>query len=480
MVVPPPDHDCSLQKVVAELADRLAKLEHENAQLKKSLFGGRSERSKLPRLKVGAPPTADEVKAKRRARADAKAETPTVRTEHKVPEPLRRCTACGGTDLTPMGPGKSTFVWEFVPARFVRHEHVQEVLRCKCGGCVVTAPGAPKLVEKGRYGASFLAHLAVAKCADHLPIYRLEKEFARKGVPVARSTMNELLHRASTLLAPVWTRMLDVIRRRDVVLADETRLRIMKDANGKPKTGFVWTFGAADAQGGLDIAYQFADTRSGSIPKALLEGTKGVLLVDAYSGYNDVENVSSRRRAGCFAHVRRYFFDSLKTAPVGKKALDLIAELYRIEHEANESRLSETAHLELRKQRAGPIRARLREWLDGELPRHPPKSPLGVAIRYTLGQWDALGVFLEDARVPLDNNASERALRRIALGRKNYLFVGDVASGKSLAGLYSLVATCEARQINPFDYLRDVLARVQDHPANAIDDLLPSAWATGR
>jgi transposase len=98
-----------------------------------------------------------------------------------------------------MGPGKSTFVWEFVPARFVRHEHVQEVLRCRCGGCIVTAPGAPKVVEKGQYGASFLAHIAVAKCADHLPIYRLEKELARKGAPVARSTMNELLHRASTL-----------------------------------------------------------------------------------------------------------------------------------------------------------------------------------------------------------------------------------------------------------------------------------------
>ena len=121
--------------------------------------------------------------------------------------------------------------------------------------------------------------------------------------------------------------------------------------------------------------------------------------------------------------------------------------------------------------------ARFKDWLDAERTRHPPKSPLGVAIRYTLGQWNELGVFLDDARVPLDNNASERSLRRIALGRKNYLFVGDVAAGKSLAGLYSLVATCESRGINPFDYLADVLARVQDHPANAIDELLPGAWA---
>lgn len=126
------------------------------------------------------------------------------------------------------------------------------------------------------------------------------------------------------------------------------------------------------------------------------------------------------------------------------------------------------------------IRESFKAWLDAQRTRHPPKSPLGVAIRYTLGQWGELGVFLDDARVPLDNNASERSLRRIALGRKNYLFVGDVASGKSLAGLYSLVATCESRGINPFDYLADVLARVQDHPAKAIDELLPGAWAAAR
>jgi transposase len=477
MVMPPVDHECSLLGFVTDLADRLAKLEHENAQLKKSLFGKRSERSKLPRVKTGEPPTPEQVKATRRERAEAKAQTPTLRIEHKVPDALRRCSACGRTDLVPMGSGKTTYVWEFVPAKFVRHEHVQEVLRCRCGSCVVTAPGAPKVVEKGQYGASFLAHIAVAKCADHLPIYRLEKELARKGAPVARSTMNELLHRASTLLSPVWRRLLDVIRARDVVLADETRLRILKDAGGKPKTGFVWTFGAADARGGFDIAYHFAESRSGATPKALLEGTRGVLLVDGYSGYNDVEKVSTRRRAACLAHVRRYFFESLKTAPVAQEALDIITELYRVEHEAKERRLSETAYLEFRKLRAGPLRIRLKSWLYAQQAKHPPKSPLGVAIRYTLGQWDELGVFLSDPRVPLDNNASERALRRIALGRKNYLFVGDVASGKSLAGLYSLVATCESHGINPFDYLADVLARVQDHAANAIDELLPAAWA---
>jgi transposase len=480
MVVPPVDHECSLQGIVTELADRLTKLERENAQLKKALFGKRSERSKLPRVEPTEPASPEKTRATRQARAEAKAQTQTLRVDHKVPAEHRRCTACGRTDLVPMGPGKSTFVWEFVPAKFVRHEHVQEVLRCRCGGCVVTAPGAPKVIEKGKYGASFLAHIAVAKCADHLPIYRLEKELARRGIPIARSTMNELLHRSSTLLAPIWTRLQETILGRKIVLADETRLRILKDASGKPKTGFVWTFGSADAEGDFDVTYHFAENRSGSTPKKLLEGTKGVLLVDGYSGYNDVEKVSSRSRAACFAHVRRYFFESLKTAPVAQEALDLIGQLYRVDHDAKEKRLSDVARLRLRKTRAGPIRDALKAWLEKQRPRHPPKSPLGIAIRYTLAQWDELGVFLKNARVPLDNNASERSLRRIALGRKNYLFVGDVESGKSLAGLYSLVATCESRGINPFDYLVDVLTRVQDHPAKAMDALLPSAWAAAR
>lgn len=155
----------------------------------------------------------------------------------------------------------------------------------------------------------------------------------------------------------------------------------------------------------------------------------------------------------------------------------MITEIYRVEHDAKGRKLLGAAYLVFRKRRAGPIRKRLKAWLVAQSSRQLPKSPLGTAIRYALGQWDELGVFLTDAAVPLDNNASERSLRRIALGRRNYLFVGDIASGESLAGLYSLVATCESRGINPFDYLTDVIARVQDHPANAIDELLPGAWA---
>ena len=365
-----------------------------------------------------------------------------------------------------------------MPARFVRHEHVQEVLRCGCGDYVVTAPGTPKVIEKGRYGASLLAHLAVAKCADHLPLYRLEKDFARRGFPLARSTMNDLLHRTSELTQPLWQRLVEQIRVRPIVGADETRLLMQNDGTGKSKNGFVWTFVAADDHGDLDVAYIYTGSRSGETPKRLLDGTAGTLMVDAYSGYNAVEKVSRRKRAACHAHLRRYFHEALPTAPIAQEAIELILEIYRVEHDARAGDIVGTAqHRRLRRDRAGPARERLHAWLLHQQPRHPPKSPIATAIRYALNQWTELGRFLEDARVPLDNNASERSLRRVALGRKNFLFVGDVAAGMSIAGLYTLVATCEARGINPFAYLSDVIPRVQDHPKRRLDELLPGPWA---
>ena len=478
MVIPTVDHDCVLKDVVTELTNKLAKMEHELAQLKKAHIGPKSERRKMPQAIEKKDVTPDEQLATRRARAQEKTEIPSVREFHKVPEEQRHCPHCGNDKLEALGEGRTTSVFEFVPAKFVRHEHVQEVLRCRCNGYVVTAPGAPKVIEKGRYGASFLAHLAVAKCADHLPIYRLEKDFKRRGIPIARSTMNELLHRASELTKPIWTRVLDKIRLRPIVMADETRMRMQNDGNGKAKNGCVWTFVAQDDAGDLDVALMFADGRGGEVPKRILSGTDGFLLVDAYSGYNAVADVSTRKRAACHAHLRRYFHEALPTSPIAQEAMNIIGDLYRVERDARERGIVRTAsHLEFRKKNAVVVRDRLKIWLDTQLPLHPPKSPIGTAIRYGLSRWEDFGRFLDDARIPIDNNASERALRRVALGRKNFLFVGDIDAGTSIAGLYTLIATCEARGINPFAYLADVIPRVQDHPAARLDELLPGAWA---
>ncbi len=346
--MPPIDHECALLGVVTELSNQVEKLRHELAQLKKAHIGPKTERSKMPRVPT-TPSTPEERLAKRRAQAADRAQTETVRTEHKVPVEDRTCPSCGNDKLKPIGAGRTTTVFEFVPARFVRHEHVQEVLRCRCGDYVVTAPGVPKVIEKGRYGASLLAHLAVAKCADHLPLYRLEKDFTRRGFPLARSTMNDLLHRTSELTQPLWQRLVDLIRTRPIVGADETRLLMQDDGTGKSKNGFVWTFVAADEHGEQDVAYVFAGDRSGETPKRLLGGTKGTLIVDGYSGYNVVAEVSRRKRAACYAHLRRYFHEALPTAPIAQQAIDLILRIYRVEHDAKADDIIGTKkHLRLR------------------------------------------------------------------------------------------------------------------------------------
>lgn len=483
MVVPPVDHDCVLKDVVVTQANRIAQLEQDVAQLKKALIGPKTERSKMPRVDVGRKATPEQRLATRRANAAAKQKLETVRTELKVAAEAKTCPDCGAIDeMKPVGGGRETTVFEFIPATWIRHIYVQEVLRCECRNYVVTAPGAPKVIARGHYSASFLAHLAVAKCADSIPIYRLEKDYQRQGIPIARSTMNSLLHTASEITKPLWIRVLNNIKVRAVVQADETRLRMQKDENGKPKNGFVWTFVAEDDDGGTDVAYVYAGDRSGETPKRVLGDTKGWLLADAYSGYNHVANAAKRRRAGCHAHLRRYFHDALKTAAIAQEAIDLVLELYRVEYEARECGILKTAaHLKLRKAKSAPIRVELKSWLDAQKPKHRPTSAIGKAIKYALNHWDDFGRFLEDPRIRLDNNASESALRRVALGRKNYLFVGDVDAGSNIAGLYTLVATCEARGINPFAYLADVIPRVhEDLPDKELAALMPGAWAAAR
>ena len=490
------DHECALTAFVMEQQNKLQeqqkkldsvialaeRQQREIEQLKKSLIGPKSERSKKMASidkAIGKPPSTPEEKlARRRANAKAREQLQVETIEHKVPANERCCPQCGNDQLDPLGAGRTTEVLEYVPGRFVRRRHIQEVLRCRCNGHVVTAAGAPKVIEQGHYGASVIAHLIIAKCIDSLPIYRLEKSFAREGMHIKRSTMNDLFHKGADILEPLYKRLLEIIAKRHLVQADETRLRMLDDGEGKPQNGFIWTFVAADDKGGLDVAYRFAADRSGQTPREVLGGTSGFLLVDGFSGYNSIANVSSRIRAACHAHLRRYFHDSLTTSPVAQEAIDLILDLYRVEHDAKQLGIvGSNSHLELRKLRSAPARDRLKTWLDDNLNRHLPKSPIGVAIRYGLNQRAELGRFLDDARIPLDNNASERALRRVALGRKNFLFVGNANSGANIAGLYSLAATCEARSINPLTYLTDVLGRIGDHPASKLDELLPATWA---
>ncbi|RKH93068.1 IS66 family transposase [Corallococcus sp. AB038B] len=466
----------------------MTSLESKMAALERRVFGRKAE--KLPpvaeELRQTAPSPQDEAaraKAapeKRRARAARKAEeAPTREVRHAVPPESRHCPACGSEELKPLGEGRRTVVYEYVPAFFERQVHVQQVLSCACGQGVVTAPAPPKVVDKGEYGPGFLAHVVVSKCADAMPLHRLAQRVERGGVPMSRSTLTDLFHQAASVLLPLSQHLLQVIAAAEVVWADETPVRVL-DVK-KTRQGYLWTFLTQTPAGEWLLGYRFSLGRASTTPKEVLGGTRGALVVDAYTGYNAVTLPEGRVRVGCWAHVRRRFFEALPTAPEARQALDFILALYRVEALARDAAVVRTdAHRELRQQQSLPVLTALRAWMDSQAPRHLPKGPMGQALSYALKQWDALTRFVSDARLPLDNNRSEAALRKAALGRKNFLFVGHEAAGENLAGLYALVATCEANQVNPEEYLADVLLRVQTHPHSRIGELLPHEWRLRR
>ena len=465
---------------VATLTEKLTAVEGTLEKLQGHVFGQRSEKMPTVAQAIRDPARAEAARISalqtRRENAEKKRQLVTRRIEHKVREDEKVCPKCGGRDFTRLGDGVASEIYELVAARVERQRHVQEKLRCRCGEAIITAEGPARVYDKARFGPTFMAQIAVSKCADSLPLHRQAKAYRRSGVQVDDSTLGDLFRRTAELTRPLADRLLKLVAEKEIVLADETTQRVQ--AKGKTRTAWLWSFIARDETEKELIAYVFSRSRSGETPVRVLGDTLGKLLVDGYSGYNKVTVPGGRERAGCFAHLRRKFFDAQSTAPeAAKQAMEYIHDLYRIERAAREDDILGTPeHLERRQTDSQAILDAFEVWLEIEQERYPPKSPIGEAIRYALGQWRTLTLFTTDPHLPIDNNASERALRVSALGRKNFLFVGHDEAGENLAGLYSLVATCETNGVNPVDYLADVLIRVQSHPASRIDELLPHNW----
>ena len=480
-MVPPGDdeHDCGWKSYAEQLQSQLSKvLEVQQAQqaeldtLKRQLLGKKSE--KMPpmdrEVRRGKEPDLEAALRTRRANAELRAkklETQTI--ELPVPQRDRCCPKCGGEDFSPIGDGKPSSITEYIPGYFRKRIFRRQQLACACGQHVIIAPVPDKVFDKTQYGPGFMAHLVVSKCCDSIPLYRLEKQFHRLGVPMARSTMTDLFQRVGSTLRIIARRILAMVAASDIVLADETSNR-MQTAD---KKAYIWTFVAENL-----IAYRFNPNRSGETPTDVLGGTRGTLVVDMYTGYNSVTGVDGRERAGCLAHARRKFFEALSVTPEAQFALDRILEVYRVEHEARERGINRTPdHERMRWERSLPAMDRLYVWLVEQRGLHPPKGKMGIALRYAMRNWQALTRFIRDVRLPPDNNRSESALRVVALGRKNFLFVGHEEAGHNLAALYTVVATCEANGVEPLAYLTDTLLRLDSTPADRIDDLLPQNWA---
>jgi transposase len=458
--------------------DELAREREENRELRRALLGPKSE--KMPPIREAlktprgeqTPRGGQTGRPKRQANRGQRKELPVVEHVREVASEQLHCPSCGGgpDGFMPL-PAEVSYRVEFVPAHLVQEKWVREKMSCRCGGCIVTAPPPPTVSEGVHYGPALHAHVVVNKLADSLPLYRQAKRLGRDGLSIARSTLCDMFHRSADLLRPLYERILKLIAASTYVNADETRLPIQEQ--GGCRNGFVWTFIAE-----LLIAYVFSASRSGETPRRLLEGSLGFLQVDGYSGYNPVFTPDSRTRVGCLGHLRRYFFKAVETAPdEAHHAMGQILELYRVEYEVAERGLLGTeGHLALRKTRSAEVMADLSKWLAAQKPQHLPQGPMGRAITYAQNNWVALSAFLGDPKLLLDNNVSERALRIVALGRKNYLFAGHDVGAENLAVLQTLVATCEINGVNPLDYLADVLVRIQAHPMHRIEELLPHNW----
>ena len=465
-MAPPKDHDCAWQEYAKDLEGKLEAVQQRLAQLEKHVIGPQTEKRRSRKM----PPPAAPVPT-----ANARSATETLReatletevTPVAVPKAKRTCPACDNTALRTVGEGTPSTVYEYVTAHFRRRIFLRETLACSCGQYVVTAPAPERVGDKTQYSASFVAHLVVTKCADCRAQYNVAKEYKRIGIPIARSTINALFHRAGELVAPLVDRLFARIAASNLVLADETSMRMQR----VEKKAFIWAF-----LGGSLIGYRFSCDRSGDTPKSVLGDSVGTLVCDAYTGYNQLTSTGRRRRAACLAHARRKIFDG-KEHPEASEALDLIGEIYGVERDAKEAGVVGTQrHADMRKARSRSPFAKLLWWARRQRRVHPPKSLLGRAARYIVNNFRELGVFVRDVRVPPDNNRSEAALRRVALGRRVLLFVGNEDAGKRLAGLYSLVASCELNGVNPVAYLTDVLTRIDRRGETRIDDLLPDAW----
>ena len=471
MAPPVDDHDCGWKGYAENLQQQLAEVKTQLDALKKRLFGKSSEKMPPMDREVRRGKQADPEQVQRTRRKNAELRAQKIETEHvevPVPKSEQSCPKCGGDDFAPLGDGKLSSVTEYVPGYFRKRVFHRQKLRCRCGEHIVTAPVPDKVFDKTQYGPGFMAHLVVAKCCDSMPLYRLEKHFKRLGIPMSRSTMTRLFGRVGEVLSPFAQRILSQIAQCNIVHADETPER----TQDRKQNSYIWTFVA-----GKLIGYKFSSSRSGETPQQVLGGTQGTLVVDMYTGYNAVTGVDGRQRAGCLAHARRKFFNALSTAPEAQVALDLIRDIYVLEHDAKNAGISGgSQHDQMRWEQTLPLMDKLYLWLAEQKALHLPKSNMGTAIRYSMRNWQALTRFVRDTRIPPDNNKSEAALRVVALGRKNFLFVGHEEAGHNLAALYTVVATCEANGVDPLAYLTDVLTRLDSTPAERLDDLLPQNW----
>ena len=417
------------------------------------------------------PTTATAPERRKPARRPLPESLPREVVEHAAP---CTCPQCGGA-LHPLGEDV-TEVLDYVSGTFRVIRHVRPKLSCRSCESIAQAPAPELPVRRGLAAAGMLAHVLVSKYCDHLPLYRQAEIYARNGVDLDRSTLADWVGQTAALVRPLVEAVGAHVMAAERVHADDTTVPVLEPGRGRTKTGRLWCYTRDDrpfaGQAPPAVLYRYSPDRKGEHPRAHLAGFRGILQADGYTGFAGLYG-RGVTEAGCWAHARRKFFDAhaTKQSPIATEVMQRIAALYAIE--ATVRGQSPEARLQARKQHSAPLFDALKDLLDSSLRRISGKSDLAGAIRYSLSRWEALTLVLRDGRACIDNNAAERAMRPMTLGRKNWLFAGSDAGGERAAAIYTLTETAKLSGLDPEDYLRQVLDRIAEHPVKRVHELLP-------
>lgn len=385
------------------------------------------------------------------------------------------CPDCGG-ELRKLGEDISEIL-ERIPPSYKVIRHVRLKMTCAKCDVIVQAPAPSRPIERGLPGPALLAHVLVSKYADHCPLYRQSEIFARDGIDLDRSTLADWVGGASHLLSPLIDQIRKHVMAGSKLHADDTPVPVLAPGMGKTKTARLWTYVRDDHPAGSDLLpavwFAYSPDRKGKHPRQHLKDFCGVLQADAYAGFGHLFQAGHIQEAACMAHVRRKFYDIqvANGSPIATEAIQRIGDLYEIEREIRGKPIG--LRHQVRQTRARPLVEELHVWMNKTLAKISRKSDTAVAIRYALSRWRALTRYLDDGRIELDNSAAERALRAVALGRKNFLFARSDSGGERAACLYSLLGTAKLNGVDPELYLREVLERIADHPITRISELLP-------
>jgi transposase len=499
---PLPDDLAVCHGMIRELADSLRaaqrqveQLGHRLDLLLRRLYGARSEQVDPDQLLLfadqdevnsgrsastiepfeGSPTLCRSRSAKGHGRRALPADLPREGRVHEVPPRERACPGCG-QDRGPIGEEVSEQL-DYRPASLFVVEHVRIKVACRrCEGHVAVAAKPPEPIERGLPGSGLLAQVITSKLSDHLPLYRQEGIFARHGVELSRKTLCGWMAQAAWLLEPIWKAMKSEVLKSRVIQTDDTTVPVLDRRLDRARIARLRVY-LGDREHPYAL-YDYTADRSRDGPDRFLGDYRGYLQADAYSGY---DRLYSRGlvEVGCFAHARRKFFDARASDPErAHEALARIRSLYAVESAGKD--LDEAGRLALRRERSAPLLDRFGTWLEEQARFVLPKSLIGVAIGYARSNWAALNRYLEAGFLSIDNNASERAVKPVSIGRRNWLFAGSEGGGRTAAILFSVASTCKALGIDPFGYIRDVLDRVCTHTARRIAELLADGLRAAR